>query len=1206
MSVYIQEVLGLLRRNKKKIKLDKMRDHFEFGKLYNTSKLNTGASYNPTMEPFVVKWGDLVCQATENLTRTQPGSGKKGKVPVYTDPEGTCSWDTLMDSIMTQNIIGDTISIAGNLYVDGTITSTALTDNRVVIVGPGGILEDDANLTMDGVTFTANVDVVHGTDVPAGTPAQTTTINSNLKLEGPVYDSLGNIGGLNKVLVGLADGRVKWQDDDVVEALTYGSLWQGDPTNYKVELPIGTVDQILISDGTTFAWQDNPAAIVGETCAVYRIPLWTPDSNTLGCSLLIQDGNAGTPATKITNDGQLVQTKELFLDTVGQDDTLTQVLVRDPASANVVKWRDALSIVPELGWDDVPVAGGVANWDVVKYNGYMEVNSAPPAFRAIRPNNIVTGDEGYFVFVCERPDVPEDFLKFTGVNGGTATRVRTTWSGDQVNGNPYIPSTASGGFWQQGTAVKFHYILRIDSGGNQIIWWDACCEIKSLNICPVATDTNFTTQEDTAISGLQLPSTDDGTGTLTWSIVTPPPASDGTVTLDPATGQYSFTPAANFFGTGTFTWKTNDTFCDSNIATVTYNVTSVCDVPSFRTYADPCGPVSVAPVYSGSVGGTYLYEGHYCDPDNNYTDVTLTAEYSTDGQTTWNAGLPANFTLVKDQIGGAPAPWRFTFASSNVPAGILAFRLTLKDTDVTCKTEYIFNVTAALDILNKFELQVDNIAGAQGGNARIPYATNDNIGTNGATGGTWQAPAFPNPTGWLGSGTSGGGTGNFVPQGRMLTNMTSEPTNTASTGIAPNTSVLNVTPSGGTYGGLAGGATFQHYYVNKSSVALVYAFADSIPNDNNCEVGQTIIFSAATLNAAFSPSTNFTGDLVYTIAPEDKQFAPLATSAIALVPGVPSDHGCNQGGFKLFATITNSSGATETYLISRASTSNQGGTGIHQFDNRYSLDTVVPSVSFMTFPNGDSWTRVNGNSSLGTNGAPGILHADDIDMSFRGFTRSLANTNWNFAHAYNPTSSQGGVNSNYSTTGVIRLNQTLLNNIAANTADGLVTFRLVGDTWVQATSTSDAIATVTSVDGTGAITGINLISGGSTYLSYQGNANANWNIAGGTGSLAQVRCTMSGVPGGTVVSIDSINTGGKNYTVGDNVTISAANTYVASTHGDNSQLRMFKENAAGTDQVEVFNGAPWNTSGTGTNTAFKAGDGTAVQVDIFNDTVTII
>ena len=96
-----------------------------------------------------------------------------------------------MDSIITQNAIGDTITINnGNLIVDLQLTAGSanildLTNDRVVIVGVNGELEDDANFTMDGTTFTANVDVVHGTDVPAGTPAQTTRINSNLKLEGP-------------------------------------------------------------------------------------------------------------------------------------------------------------------------------------------------------------------------------------------------------------------------------------------------------------------------------------------------------------------------------------------------------------------------------------------------------------------------------------------------------------------------------------------------------------------------------------------------------------------------------------------------------------------------------------------------------------------------------------------------------------------------------------------------------------------------------------------------------------------------------------------------------------------------------------------------------------------------------------------------------------------------------------------------------------
>ena len=90
--------------------------------------------------------------------------------------------------------------------------------------------------------------------------------------------------------------------------------------------------------------------------------------------------------------------------------------------ANVVKWRDALSIVPELGWDLIDPDLGIANWNVDKYNGYMEVTN-PTAFRAIRPNNLLNADEGYFVFVADSPNIPLDFLLFTGVNGGTTQTV---------------------------------------------------------------------------------------------------------------------------------------------------------------------------------------------------------------------------------------------------------------------------------------------------------------------------------------------------------------------------------------------------------------------------------------------------------------------------------------------------------------------------------------------------------------------------------------------------------------------------------------------------------------------------------------------------------------------------------------------------------------------------------------------------------------
>ena len=638
MSVYIQEVLGLLKRNKKKRKLDKVKDHFEFGKLYRTSALNTGAAYNPKMEPFVVNFGDLVCEITEDLTRTQPGSGGLGFIPVYTTPEGSCAWDTLKDSIITQNAIGDTITINnGNLIVEGDLQVdqnanvdlqlTAgsanildLTEDRVVIVGPNGELEDDANFTMDGTTFTANVNVIHGTDVPAGVPTHTTTINSNLKLEGPVYDSLGNLGGLNKVLVGLADGRVKWQDDDVVEALTYGALWQGDPTNYKVELLIGTADQILISDGTTFAWQDNPAAIVGEVCDVYRIPLWTPDAQTLGCSLLIQDGNSGTPATKITNDGKLQQTKELYLDTVAQDDTLTEVLVRDTGSSNEVKFRDVSTIVPPTGFDTLTMSE-TAGWQSTEgymnaYIGLDDTAVAGESYMSIKDMSWLTDGDRVLVIAKNAKTgalLPENVIRFPNWSlGGDTVKNYASWIGGPDLGYP----TAS---LLYGESLKFKAELYdIPGGTDKELHWDACCKIYSSNVCPVAASANYVLDEDTTYSG-SVSASDDGYGGygLTYTVVTNP--GNGTIVLQ-ADGTFLYTPTANFNGTDSLQYKVNDGYCDSNVGTISFQVAAVADPPIW-TSTDPV----TANTYPNLTGGdTWTYNWTTNDPDHPCSALVYT------------------------------------------------------------------------------------------------------------------------------------------------------------------------------------------------------------------------------------------------------------------------------------------------------------------------------------------------------------------------------------------------------------------------------------------------------------------------------------------------------------------------------------------------------------------------------------------------------
>ena len=663
MSVYTQEVLGLLKRNKKKTKLDKIRDHFEFGKLYRNSTINTGAAYNPTMEPFVIKWGDFKCATEEGMVRQDPTGAVERYITMWTDPvfQGECNTATITKTIISQNAAANEINIAGDLDVDnnlnvdgngvidlqltaGSANILDLTDNRIVIVGPNGELEDDANFTMDGTTFTANVDVVHGTDVPAGQPATTTRINSILKLEGPVHDSLGNPGALNKVLVGLADGRVKWQDDDVVEALTYGSIWRGDSTNYKEELAIGTAGQILMSDGTTLNWVDDP--YVDGSGTLYRLPLWTPDGDSLGDSILIQDGDVSTPATQVTVEGKAIVEGDLTaeantflqgnvevngttkLDTLAQDDALVQVVVRDPANDNILKFRDAASIKPQVGFDTLNMTpDGWASTDG-NFNAYVKLDDTGGVVKNIKDMTwLVDGDR--VVVIAENTKqgslLADNAIRFPTWGSGSQVFNHTTWNQASIGGswsgaidNGYQTSTLL-----YGEKIKFKGEMYDTAGvSDRQINWDACCKIYSNNLCPVANNLSFTINEDEGLAN-NVNVVDNGYGGygLTYSVVQAP-SNTQAFNLNTSTGAFTLTPDANFFGTITFTYKATDGYCESNVATVTVTVNAVDDAPEW-TSTDPV----TANTYPNLTGGdTWTYNWTVADVDTPCGNLTFPSQ----------------------------------------------------------------------------------------------------------------------------------------------------------------------------------------------------------------------------------------------------------------------------------------------------------------------------------------------------------------------------------------------------------------------------------------------------------------------------------------------------------------------------------------------------------------------------------------------------
>jgi VCBS repeat-containing protein len=102
--------------------------------------------------------------------------------------------------------------------------------------------------------------------------------------------------------------------------------------------------------------------------------------------------------------------------------------------------------------------------------------------------------------------------------------------------------------------------------------------VAVVNDAPVAAAQTVTTDEDTA-AAMTLTGSDAEDSTLVYSVVTNP--AHGTLTGTGA--NLTYTPAADYNGTDSFTFKVNDGAMDSAPATVTITITSVNDAPTAET-----------------------------------------------------------------------------------------------------------------------------------------------------------------------------------------------------------------------------------------------------------------------------------------------------------------------------------------------------------------------------------------------------------------------------------------------------------------------------------------------------------------------------------------------------------------------------------------------------------------------------------------------
>jgi uncharacterized delta-60 repeat protein len=252
--------------------------------------------------------------------------------------------------------------------------------------------------------------------------------------------------------------------------------------------------------------------------------------------------------------------------------------------------------------------GGVSNNDVA----LIVLDNVPVA----DSQSTTTNEDTAVSVILTGSDADGDLLTYSIVSAPT----HGTLSGSGVN-RTYTPT------------ANFHggdsFTFRVNDGLVDSPLATVSLTVNSVNDVPVANSQAVTTDEDTAVA-ITLSGNDVDGDVLTYSIVNGP--TNGTLTGSGVNRTY--TPAPDFFGADSFTFRVNDGVIDSPLATITITVNSIIDAPP---------------------GSVQLTGG----PGNDrftvvYSSTEITVDWSADGGPVTHFGpYGLNTALLLDGLGGA-------------------------------------------------------------------------------------------------------------------------------------------------------------------------------------------------------------------------------------------------------------------------------------------------------------------------------------------------------------------------------------------------------------------------------------------------------------------------------------------------------------------------------------------------------------------------
>ncbi|ABK46179.1 putative outer membrane adhesin like protein [Magnetococcus marinus MC-1] len=226
----------------------------------------------------------------------------------------------------------------------------------------------------------------------------------------------------------------------------------------------------------------------------------------------------------------------------------------------------------------------------------------------------------------------------TDVDGGTLTFALTTQAAhgsvslDSMTGD-YTYTPAAGYFGSDS------FTLEVSDGNGGLDSQSVAVTVAAVNDHPqLTTTTTISTAEDTPYSGSAMAS--DGEGdTLSFSVIQ---GSHGAVSLNSSTGDYTYTPAADYYGTDSFTLEVSDGNGGTDSQSVTVTITGVNDSPVFTSGATLSTHEDTP--YHGTITAT--------DVENDTLTYMLSSQPSHGALTAFDSGTGSySYTPTTDYYG---------------------------------------------------------------------------------------------------------------------------------------------------------------------------------------------------------------------------------------------------------------------------------------------------------------------------------------------------------------------------------------------------------------------------------------------------------------------------------------------------------------------------------------------------------------------------